>query len=126
MEEKQNLDGYYKKVTESLKLLALPYNVQKTYLPDFTDKPFEILDSYIKAFGLLPQLIENNYFSLNQVAALLRLYNFVDLILADAEFDTLQEEHINENPSWLKIRELAIDTLSMMKIIPENPDREYF
>lgn len=69
------MEFQYKKVTESLKLLASSLEEQENYLPDFADVPYNVTSSFENAFLLLPTLIENNKFSNNSIASILRVYN---------------------------------------------------
>jgi hypothetical protein len=119
------LDINYKKISESIKLLTLPCKEQKNYFPEFVDYSFEIVDSYHNAFLLLPELIENNYFSYLSIASLIRLNNFIDFAISNSAFYELDEEQLEKNDQWLNIQRLARESLERMGEPLEKPDKSY-
>lgn len=121
----RDTDRYYKKVIESVKLLALPYEQQKTYFPEFSDIPFEILDTYDKAFSLLPSLVEEDRFSNAGIAGLLRLHILIDLTAGIPDLADLGETQFRDRPEWNKIRVLAKETLGLIGEPLEKPDPDY-
>lgn len=113
------MEQQYKKVTESLKLLAASLEEQEKYLPDFADVPDDVTSSFENAFLLLPALIESNMFSYTSIAAILRLYHKVQWCLRNLGLDDFS------NLEWNKVREMARDTLQIMGEPIEQPDRKY-
>lgn len=121
----EELDRHYKKVIESLKLLSLSYEKQKTLFPDFVDVPFEILDTFENAFLLLPSLIENTLFSYNSIAYLLRLHNIIIITSQIPKFKDLNEHQFQYSLEWEKIREMSKDALKQIGEPLSTPNTEY-
>jgi len=113
------MEQQYKMVTESLKLLASSLEEQEKYLPDFADVPDDVTSSFENAFLILPTLIENNKFSNNSIASILRLYNKMQWCLRNLELDDFS------NVEWNKVREMARETLQLMGEPIEKPDGNY-
>ncbi|HAI77321.1 MAG TPA: hypothetical protein DCM08_13880 [Microscillaceae bacterium] len=113
------MEQQYKMVTESLKLLASSLEEQEKYLPDFADVPDDVTSSFENAFLILPTLIENNKFSNNSIASILRLYNKMQWCLRNLELDDFS------NVEWNKVREMARETLQLMGEPIEKPDSNY-
>ena len=121
----KDIDRYYKKVIESVKLLALPYEQQKLFFPAFVDAPFEVLDTFGHAFLLLPQLVEDNRFSNAGIGSLLRLWNMIELTARTPELKDLEEDQFSTHESWEKVRGLARDALIRIGEPLEKPDPHY-
>lgn len=119
------IERYYKKITESLKLLSLNFNEQKEYFPDFVDIPFEILDTFENAFILLPQLLESNKITYNVVPNLLRLHSLINLELKSPEFENLEVEKLCNSESWNRIRDMSKEIIKLMGESYEKPDSDY-
>ena len=119
----EDLIRYNKTVIESIKLLALPYEEQSEYFPSFVDTPFEILDTFEKAFLLLPQLVEENHFSNNGIASLLRIHNWVTVVCNKPEFKDLDENQFKNHLDWEKLRYLAKEALIVMGEPIEKPNK---
>lgn len=109
----------YKKITESLKLLASSLEEQESYLPDFADVPDDVTSSFENAFLLLPTLIESNTLSNDSIASILRLNNKVQWCLRNLDLDDFS------NAEWNKVREMARDTLRLLGEPLEKPDIDY-
>ena len=109
----------YKKVTESLKLLASSLDEQESYLPDFADVPDDVTSSFENAFLLLPTLVESNKLTNDSIASILRLNNKVQWCLRNLDLDDFS------NAEWNKVREMARDTLQIMGEPIEQPDPKY-
>lgn len=109
----------YKKVIESLKLLAASLEQQKDYLPEFADVPDDVTSSLENAFLLLPQLIDSGKFSNASIASFLRLYNKVQWCLRNIDLDDFANEE------WNKVRGLAKETLQLIGESVEKPDPRY-
>lgn len=109
----------YKKVIESLKLLASSLEEQEKYLPDFADVPYDVTSSFENAFLLLPNLIEYNKFSNNSIASILRLYNKVQWCLRNLDLDNFS------NTEWNEVREMARETLQIIGEPIGKPDTNY-
>jgi hypothetical protein len=113
------MEQHYRIVTESLKLLASSLEEQERYLPEFADVPDDVVSSFENAFLLLPALIENNKFSNNSIASLLRLYNKMQWCLRNLDLDDFS------NVEWNRVRKMARDTLQIMGESTGKPDLEY-
>jgi len=119
------IERYYKKLIASLKLISLNFNEQREYFPEFVDVPFEILDTFEKAFMLLPQLVELNIITYKAIPNLLRLHNLVNMELKSVDFETLEAEKLCNSEEWNKIRELSKETLNFMDEPFGKPDNNY-
>lgn len=124
-ETEEDFKRYYKRLVENIKWLCLPFKEQKEYLPDFTDRPFEVLDGYMKVFYLMPQLIDNHFLSLEAVSALIRLYINVDFTLSHPDFETMPEDKIDDFENWKRLSLLAKKALRVMNEPEEKPDAFY-
>jgi hypothetical protein len=113
------MEQQFKKVTESLKLLASSLEEQEKYLPDFADVPDDVTSSFENAFLLLPSLIENNRFSNDSIASMLRLYNKMQWCLRNLDLDDFSNEE------WNTVRKMARDTLQIMGESIGKPDINY-
>jgi hypothetical protein len=113
------MEQHYRIVTESLKLLASSLEEQERYLPEFIDIPDDVISSFENAFLLLPALIENNKFSNNSIASLLRLYNKMQWCLRNLELDDFS------NVEWNSVRKMARNTLQIMGELMGKPDIKY-
>jgi len=91
----------YRVIVDSLKLLSASLEEQRRYLPDFADIPDDVTSSFENAFSLMPQLVEANKFSNNSIAAVLRVYNYMQWCLRNVDLDDF------DGPEWDKLRELA-------------------
>lgn len=109
----------YKKVTESLKLLASSLEEQESYLPEFADVPDDVTSSFENAFLLLPTLVESNKLTNDSIASILRLNNKVQWCLRNLDLDDFS------NAEWNKVREMARDTLRLMGEPLGKPDTNY-
>lgn len=119
------MERYYKKLIESLKLLSLNFNDQQQYFPEFADIPFEILDTYEKAFCLLPQLIEANVIKCYALPNLLRLHNLINIELQNSNFDTLEVNNLYNSSEWIQITKLSKEILTLMNEPIEKPNSNY-
>jgi hypothetical protein len=119
------IETYYTKLIESLKLLSLNFNEQKKYFPEFVDVPFEILDTFEKAFMLLPQLMELNKITCKVIPNLLRLHNLINIELRNPNFDSIESEKLCNSEEWDKIRKIARDTLQIVGKPLEKPNPNY-
>lgn len=115
----------YKKLTESLKLLSLPYSEQAKFIPDFADIPFEVIDTFENAFLFLPELIENKQLSVSGLACLLRLHNMINLISSDPRLKDFTETEFESAKEWAMVRELARTCLTTIGEPIADPDPEY-
>jgi hypothetical protein len=109
----------YKKVTESLKLLASSLEEQESYLPDFADVPDDVTSSFENAFLLLPTLVESKQLTNDSIASILHLNNKFQWCLRNIDLDDFS------NAEWNKVREMARDTLQVMGESLEKPDKNY-
>ncbi len=97
-----------KLVIESLKLLAMPLQSQKDFLNDFVDVPDDVISNFENAFLVLPILIENDKFTNNFIASVLRLNNKIKWCLRNIELDDF------ENSEWNKVRIMSNETLKLI------------
>lgn len=115
---------YKNKLVASIQLLALPYENQREMLPAFVDLPFELLDVFDSAFILLPQIVEAELLSYQEISWVLRLNNQVSTVHNMIELHDLDEgDHLNHEV-WQLLRNLAgqvLDKMSIHQAVP-NPD----
>jgi len=124
----KELELYYKRIIESLKLISIANdeNRIKSYFPDFVDLPFEIVDTYHNAFLLIPQLIENNLIPNDIIANLIRLEFLVNHMLGHPEYETLTNDQIFKREQWNVIVNFAQEILRTLDIsYSDGPDRNY-
>ena len=121
----ENLEYYNNKLIASLKLLSLPYSEQEEYFEDFVDKPFEVIDTFDNAILHLPKLVEIGKFSNQSIASLLRLQNLINFTSSSPKFKDLDYEQFKIADEWNKVREMARDTLRLIREPIEKPDTNY-
>lgn len=121
----ENLNLYKKELFESLKLMAMPFSVQKKCFEDFVDTPFEVLDAFDNAFLQLPKLIEDGRFSNLEIASILRLYNMINITARIPELKDLDENQFDTHVSWNIIREQAKELLILLGEPVDFPDKNY-
>ena len=119
-------ERYFLKIRESLKLLSLTFNEQKQFFPTFVDMPFEVLDTYEKAFLLLPQVVESKKISSYSVIAnLLRIHFAINMIFNHPNYDEFDDEKLTTITDWNRVRELSIQTLQLMGVPLDKPNPDY-
>jgi len=123
-EEKNYERVHYKQLIESLRLIAMSESQSfiNEYFENFVDIPFEVADTYLNAFTLLPQLIEKKYFSFEVIANLIRLENFINSSLNDPDFEKYSNEDFFQNRRWQMVIKLSKETLIMMNISIIKPE----
>ncbi|WP_312314135.1 hypothetical protein [Empedobacter brevis] len=121
----EDTERYYKKLVEALKLISIPLKEQQKYFPEFVDVPFEITDTFEKAFYLLPQILEANKIDYNVIPNLLRLHNLINLDIYNFDFDSLSSEELYNSSDWNRMIILSKDILKIMNIPLEKPDNNY-
>jgi hypothetical protein len=121
----EHLDFFYRKILESLKLLAMPFGIQKKCFEDFVDAPFEVLDTFDNAFLHLPELIEDGRFLNMEIASLLRLHNMIDFTASRPELKDLDEDQFSTHVSWNRIRAQAKELLLLLGEPIGVPDKNY-
>lgn len=112
-------ENAYKRIIESLKLLALSYEEQKKCFPDFVDVPDDVVSSFENSFLQLPILVEKGMFSNCGLASLLRVYNLIQWCIRNLDLDDFS------NDKWNKVRELSKETLRLIGEPLKNPDMDY-
>lgn len=115
----------YRKIAESLKLLSLPYDEQVQCLPDFVDAPFEVLDTFYNAFLLMPSLIEDEIFTYQAIAEILRLHNLIEMTARNPDLSDLDEVQFSTFEEWNKIREMASEIVLMLGENQGKPDPKF-
>lgn len=116
-------ERYYHLIVESLKLLALDYPDQEKHFPSFVDVPFEILDTFEKAFVLLPQVLEADRVACKVVPSLLRIHNLIAGELCHPDFSTLEAVELCNSTKWDTIRKIAKECLNLMGEPCIEPER---
>jgi len=103
----------YKLLVDSLKLLGMSYEEQKSFLPDFIGDNIQddVVSDFYNAFVLLPQLMDGNKLSYLAVNKILHCFvtmdmNISNLNLTDGAFEFGEE--------WERVRRLAREALEEM------------
>ena len=117
------LDYNYKSLVESLQLLACSYDDQVNALPDYVDLLDELLSIFRDSFLALRLLIENDYLSSMSIAAIIRCYNWVEVLSRNQE--TLTTDSLKGHKSWDKVRDMAESCLNEMGEIKRGPDLNF-
>jgi hypothetical protein len=120
-----NINRQYKKITESLRLISLPFEDQVQCFPKFVEVPFEVIDTFENAFLLLPSLIESEIINYKIIANLLRLYNLVNITSSNPKFSDLDDEQFSKSDEWNRVRELSKKTLQLMGEPIQKPDLDF-
>ncbi len=112
----------YKLLVDSLKLLGLSYNEQKSFLPDFVGDNIQddVVSEFDNAFRLLPQLMDDNKLSYLAVNKILSCFIAMDMNISNTD---LTDESFKSGESWERVRELAREALEEMGeslVAPEN------
>ncbi len=115
-----NTDRYYTKVLDALRLLALPYSAQKSFLPDFVDAPFEIIDTYEKSFFLLPSILESKPLSIPAIANLIRVKGLIELYFPEPM--GMDEDEFQFSKGYSILRETAKITLISLNEEIKDPN----
>lgn len=123
--EKEDVARYYNQLANSLKVLCMDDAEYEKYLPDFTDRPFEVMDGFWKAFELLPQIVEAGQLENLAIAAVLRLNNYLDGLADIKEFQTLPDSDFFALSEWKRAKEMANHALHHMNESAENPDLRF-
>lgn len=118
----ENVKQYYGQLVNSLKVLCMDDTDYGKYLPDFTDKPFEIMDGFWKAFEVMPQIVEASLLANPAIASILRLNNYLDWLAEKKEYKTLPDDAFFALTEWKQAKGLAREALREMKESAENPD----
>ncbi|WP_333662228.1 hypothetical protein [Chishuiella changwenlii] len=120
------IDRYYKKITESLKLILLTFEEHKKCLPTFVDIPFEVLDTFENAFYLLPQLLEASKIYCVVIPNLLRIHNLINLNIYNNDFDSISYDELYNSEEWCTMKKLAKEALITLNEPLEKPSNNYF
>jgi hypothetical protein len=105
----------YNLLINSLKVMSMSYKEQKIFMTDFVVLPFEVIDDFENAFVLLPQLIDDDIFSTDEIADLLRIHLQIDQNCRNPELEDLDEKQFEEHPDWELLRTMARDVLSKIE-----------
>ena len=114
-----DLQEQYKRLTETLKLLAASFSQQKQYLPEFADVPDDVTTSFENAFLLLPLLVESGRLSNSSTASILRVFNKMQWCLRNVQLDDFS------SVEWNNLRELSKEALKSLGEPIDKPDSKY-
>lgn len=100
----------YQYIINSLNLISLPYDLQNQAFDkyDFADVSDEVISSFENAFLYLPEVIDAGYFSLKNVANIIRIYNKFSWCMRNVGIDNFTDRE------WNKVRYMAKDLLDDM------------
>jgi len=114
-----NLEIRYKRVIETLKLVAASAKEQEIYLPKLSYVPTDVTSSFEDVYLLLPILIEEGLFSNKSIAWILRAYIQMQWCLANVDLKDFSSD------DWNKVRDFAKEALLAIGEPPGKPDLEY-
>lgn len=104
------LEAIYNMVVRSVNLLAKPYDELVKEYPVFVYIPEDVISDFEESFLRLPQLIEANYFTIDVIASIIRLYNEMQWCAANIGIEDI--EVFKSHDRWNKLREHANDLLN--------------
>jgi len=107
------LDPLYNMIIRSLTLLAKPYNELVKEYPAFVYIPTDVISDFEESFLRLPPLIEANYFTMDGIASIIRVYNEMQLCIENVGLEDLST--FISHDEWNKVRAHANDVLNYIK-----------
>ncbi|QJB35679.1 hypothetical protein HF329_32025 [Chitinophaga oryzae] len=117
------LKNEYNALINSLRLLVLPFDEQKSCLPSFADVKDEVLNIFFEAFLRIPPIVEKGIIPYNAIASILRLNNEITLIELDESLKSLAA--FIDSKEWNHIRKLADIALTELGEKNTPPDLEF-
>ncbi len=109
----------YKILVDALKLMGLPFDEQKRFLPKYADIKDDVVSVFINAFYIMPQLMDRQEISYSAANKILHCYVQMDLSLSIEERAT--DSAFANHEAWEQIRELARESLKEMGEPIETP-----
>ena len=107
------MDGQLNLLKEALQILNLPYEKQRNILPEFVgDIMSDIVDDFLNAFYLVPQLIEKDLLTEKVLQKVVSCYVQVRINIEHSEWYEI--EAFKTHKSWERVRNLARETLEEM------------
>ena len=115
----------YKLLVNALKLVALPYEEQKSFLPDFVGDNIQndVVSDFDIAFEMVPKLMDKNMLSYLAVKKILRCYILIGINVATP---SMTLESFKSHKLWESVRLYAREALQEMGESPTLPDEMYF
>lgn len=108
------MDGQLNLLKESLELLSLSYEKQRSALPDFVgDIMMDIVDDFFNAFYLIPQLIDKELLSEKALQKIVSCYVQVRINVEHSEWS--KAEAFKAHESWDWVREIAKEALKEIR-----------
>ena len=106
------IENQYKSLVESLRILALPYEEQRSCLPNYVIVQDEVIAMFDDAFLLLPQIIDAEFLDKKSIASIIRCFNWMNIMTRNNEIDV---DFLKNNDGWQKVRYLATQALTDIK-----------
>lgn len=124
------LNNQVSRLVASLRLLIMPYpeNLASLGANDLTfqiDVPFEVLDTFYKASTSMGEIVENNYYDDDVMRNLDQINLHIDTAFDSEVYEKGTDEEIFSSVEFLKIRNLAGETLVLMGEEIRPPDSQY-
>jgi len=107
----------YRKLIDSIRLVASPYSVQCEVLPDFIHLPDEILNAV--EYIYVPQLLKAGILTEKQSKALKEFDDYLGTLDPEDNYNKLLENM--ESGDWLK--ELRVRALQLLDLLGEKYER---
>ena len=109
-------------------VIALPYETQKSLFPDFVNVADEIAIEWEMALDELNDSNVASFITFQQRALINKLDDYILSISGSNNIQYWNNDALCKSPEWQKMREMAMDILSIMKwekIIPPKSDAIY-
>lgn len=101
-------DAVYRAIVAGLRLVAAPFDVQRSTLPDFVHLPDEVLMAVDEAF--LASMLQSPEITDAQRAALLAFNAAADAVQLDEDYERAVQQ-VRSGPQFEQLRRLALASL---------------
>lgn len=98
---------------------------QKKLFPAFVDTPNEVIDAYYNSFLLLPDLVNDAMFSNSVLAELIRIQNYISIVMAQSSVQAIEEKEVDSNKEWIILRSMSKNVLELLDEPMVPPDMNY-
>ncbi len=118
-----DIRNLYNTLVQSLRLVAAPFEIQTTSLPEFVNVPDEIALIYNESYLIAPQLKDKNLISAKILGMLERLDQIFEEMSEVKPIWTL--ERLRNDSSWERLRILALDILRELNEPDGRPNLDF-